>query len=244
MSLFLVCLDIGNSRTKAGIFEDAILKRVESFQTGQVLDRLEDLLDGSINGVVVSSVVPSVVNDILKRCQKQGITEVVVVGHTRTGSLKLRVQSPETLGPDRLSAAVAAYERAGTTSVVIDAGTATTTTIVDAEGNLVGGTIMPGIRMMLRCLHEKTAALPQIEPFTWERPFGIDTKSSIMAGVLYSTVGMIDKVIEEVQMTYGQPVVFLTGGNAETLKPHIKEAIHEPNLTLWGMKIIYDRRDR
>ncbi|RME65831.1 MAG: type III pantothenate kinase [Nitrospirae bacterium] len=240
----LLCLDIGNSRTKAGIFEGDDLREVRSFSSREIVDKVGQLLNGSIEAAVVSSVVPSVIEVMMKEFKKHGVPEVILVRHTTTGRLKLKIKNPETLGPDRLSEAVGAYEMAGTTSVVIDAGTATTTTIVDADGNLIGGTIMPGIEMMLRCLHEKTAALPQVEPFSWERPFGIDTKSSIMAGVLYSTLGLLEKVIEEVHRMYGQPVVFLTGGRAEVLRPYMRDAVYEPYLTLLGMKAIYERRHR
>jgi type III pantothenate kinase len=238
----LLCVDVGNSRVKVGVFKGDELKEVRAFIPASLGTELVSLLNNPYEGVVLSSVVPSVTKDILKICRDKGLPEPFQVNHTRTGGLMLELKNPQTLGPDRLSAAAGAYARAGAPSVVVDAGTATTTTIVATGPKLLGGTIMPGIRMMLQALHEKTAALPEVEPFQWDGPFGNDTKSSIMAGVLFGTVGMIERVLKEVEALYGKATVFLTGGQAELLKPYLREAILEPHLTLYGMKYIFERR--
>ncbi len=241
----LLCIDIGNSRIKVGLFEGDTLSQVHAFRPDEALETsFMELAKEAQRGIVLSSVVPSTAKRIKALCQQANLPEPYEIDHTRAADLKIDLNNPETLGQDRLSAAAGAYARAGAPVVVADAGTATTTTVVAPGGRIVGGTIMPGIRMMLKALHENTAALPEVEPFPWTGSLGRDTRTSIMAGVVLSTAGMIESVLKEVEDTYGRAALFVTGGQAELLAPLLPEVTLEPNLTLYGMKYIFDRRHK
>jgi len=243
MNRQLLCIDIGNSRIKVGFFTAHGLKEIKTLPSFAYEDSLFPLLKNQHNlPIVISSVVPSITESLLTFVKRENLQDYLVVDHNHTGELAIEVQNPQTIGPDRISAAAGAVAKKGCPCIVIDLGTATTTTVVAPDKKIVGGTIAPGIRMMLEALHEKTATLPKIEPYQWSGSFGIDTKSSIIAGVIFATVGMIEKVLEETRKIYKNLTVFVTGGQSELIRTYLRNnVIIEPHLTLFGMKSIFER---
>lgn len=101
---------------------------------------------------------------------------------------------------------------------------------------------MPGIKMMFHALHTYTASLPLLEPEQTDTPFGNDTKSSIISGVIYAAAGAIERIVEDTEQRIGKIKVILTGGGADIIKGLLRiPFIHEPYLTLKGLRIIYER---
>ena len=140
--------------------------------------------------------------------------------------LKIKYGTPGTLGPDRIAAAVGAWDEApGRNILVIDAGSAITYDIVDNKGNFLGGNIAPGIKMRLRSLHEFTDRLPMVVK-DGDVPFiGYDTETAIRSGVITGICHEIEGYIRAAREKFGEVFVFLTGGDGISLKNNIKSSI-------------------
>ncbi len=151
---------------------------------------------------------------------------------------------------DRVCSAVGALEIATKKNIIskdqflitIDLGTATTINIVSPDKQFIGGLIAPGINTMLNSLNDETAQLPLTKAGSYKGLIGSSTNSSIMSGVITSTIGLIN---ESVNYLYREskhfPLVFATGGNAKIIIPYLKhQLIYEESLVLRGLKVIYD----
>ena len=132
---------------------------------------------------------------------------------------------------------------AGNPVVVIDCGTATVFDIITPEGGYEGGVIAPGLSLMTRYLHEKTALLPLLNPETIHNPspFGRSTVEAMETGCIIGAAGMICRLTEHVLMAYPESIrdsvpVLITGGDAKTLKPYLGERFQKvEHLTLMGI---------
>jgi|YNPBryulayer2012_1023412.scaffolds.fasta_scaffold00083_3 type III pantothenate kinase len=158
----------------------------------------------------------------------------------RTGLL-LKVNNPEKFGSDRLACCLSAYELFKENIAIVDVGTATTITVVTKNGEILGGTIMPGIEMMNYSLHEKTALLPIVNLSDSVYPLGNDTDSAIRSGIILGTIYGINGIIKEIEKFLDIKLkIILTGGNAELIEKHIKFPYdYLPHLVFEGMRLIY-----
>lgn len=156
------------------------------------------------------------------------------------------LESPVTVGVDRLLAALGAHARSGEACVVIDAGTAVTVDFVDAWGVFQGGCIAPGLAMSLRALHEHTAALPLVDVSTLggpsglarsESPLGRSTADAIALGCMTAIRGLVHRLIDQyAAMNNAYPRIIATGGDAPLLFEHDELVEHiVPDLILVGM---------
>ncbi|GMT47720.1 MAG: type III pantothenate kinase [bacterium] len=244
----ILTIDIGNSNINIGLFKEDTIRTL-SLGTRPLKDRAfyegvlsEFLRDDQPAGGVMSSVVPShdgLFYGLLKAFSGE---EPVVVTHSINTGLIFDVAEPESIGADRIANAVAACSRINGSLVVVDLGTATTITVVDREKRLTGGVIMPGVEMMCVALNRQTGKLPLVMPSFLPGPLGKDTKSSIISGVVYGTAGAVDRLLDEMSVMLGEIRTVLTGGNAPLIKGLLKrEYIHIPELTLTGLRIIFER---
>jgi pantothenate kinase type III len=131
--------------------------------------------------------------------------------------------------------------------ISIDFGTATTVNIVKPPADFIGGMIAPGPKMMLRALQNHTAQLPKVNPENYSTLIAQDTKSSIASGVINSTVGLVEKIINHMYIHHNAKDlhIYITGGNAEYLFPQFDfEFIYEKALVLYGIKAIYEKNKR
>jgi type III pantothenate kinase len=144
---------------------------------------------------------------------------------------------------DRLLDAVAVNARrpAGRSAVIVDAGSAITVDAVAADGTFVGGTIAIGLAMAARGLHEFTYFLPLLSVSIAPDPIGKSTAEAMQSGLFWGTVGEIKELIRRVSDSIGgDPVVYLTGGDAELLAPHLDRPVElVPELTLHGIQLAY-----
>ncbi|MBQ2126405.1 MAG: type III pantothenate kinase, partial [Bacteroidaceae bacterium] len=140
--------------------------------------------------------------------------------------LEINYRTPETLGSDRIAAAVGAwYEASGRNMLVIDAGSAITIDFIGKDGKYNGGNIAPGIKMRLKALHEYTDRLPLIEKEGDTPALGYNTETAIRSGVINGICHEIDGYINEFMQKYCDVLVFLTGGDEKPLKNRIKNRI-------------------
>lgn len=247
----IMAIDIGNTNIKIGIFQGNSLKKSITsslpLKEASFYKNLFLSLTGGKKffGAVLSSVLPSHTEAFCAVTKSfTGVSPLIVDSSIITG-LTFDVSSPETIGPDRIANAVAAYKMTGDNVAVVDLGSATTITVVERNGKFTGGAIMPGLEMMFSVLNEKTGRLPFVKQVKPSGPLGKDTKSSIISGVMYGTAGAINLLLDEISSAYGGLVVLLTGGNAPLIKDLIRrEHSYIPTLTLRGLKMIYERNRR
>jgi type III pantothenate kinase len=153
------------------------------------------------------------------------------------------VKDKRAIGVDRVCEAAAAYDKLQTGCTVVSFGTAVTVDLVDDDGTLLGGAILPGLRMQLRALHENTAALPEVQPGIPELPYGRDTTEAIQNGVCRGLTGAVRGLVEAYATHLNRwPHVVATGGDVAFLAPHCDflDTIVS-DLTLRGIGLAYDK---
>jgi type III pantothenate kinase len=243
----LLTLDIGNTNIKSALFTDQSIKEffVHSDE-GKVFEYLNKI---SFTDAAICSVNPRVEKLITDNIASIGI-KVFRTNIQNKFNFKISYQTPETLGLDRICSAAGAMEIADKKAllkknqylITIDFGTATTINIVSPYREFIGGLIAPGIITMIKSLNEKTAQLPFPDLNSYKGVVGNSTHSSIISGVMTSTLGMINETINHLTETSNKniPIIFATGGNAKHVLPHLKfEVIFDEALVLKGLKEIY-----
>jgi len=255
----LLALDIGNSNTLCGVYDDGSPTLRSSFRLSTDRDRTPDewlallttmlAADGmrlaDIDAVVLSSVVPGVTTWLLEMSRRRLRLEPTVVSAALAADLGVRllVGEPAKVGADRIVDCVAAFARYGGPAIVIDLGTATTLDVVSAEGDYLGGAIAAGVATSLQALATNAAQLFNIELHLPQRTVGTTTveqlRSGIVLGHLLMLEGMIGRIREEIGVAAS---TVLTGGLAPLLADRSPSFDHhDPNLTIDGLKMIHDR---
>jgi type III pantothenate kinase len=239
-----VVVDVGNSRIKWGLCRDGWVSAVAALPADDPQRWHAQLNDWATAGRLrwaVAGVHPQRRDAFAAWARSRG-DEVWVLDSYRHLPLTVRAEPPERVGIDRLLNVLAARSRlpAGTPAVVVDAGSAVTVNLLDADGAFGGGAIFPGLRLMARALHEQTAALPlsTVRRKCPEVP-ARSTEPAIEAGIFWAAAGGIDALVRQTKQPFRVPVkVFLTGGDALLLSDGVT-APHEvvPELTLDGIRL-------
>lgn len=249
----LLVVDVGNTNIVLGIYRDDDL--VASWRLATARDRtadeygilarqlLIDFMEDGIDGAIVSSVVPPLEPAIESMIQRYfDVPAFFVRPGIRTG-LAIHTENPLEVGADRIVNAVAAWDLYGGPSIVVDFGTATTFDVVSAQCEYSGGLIAPGPTISFEALFAKAARLPRVEFRKPEHLIGTSTVTSMQSGMYFGYLGLVDGILERVIDELG-PVkkVVATGGVAPVLA-HDSRFIEvvDPELTLKGLKIIWDR---
>ncbi|MBT2130925.1 type III pantothenate kinase [Aliiroseovarius lamellibrachiae] len=196
-----------------------------------------------ITGVVISSTVPRVVWNLRVFADRFFGCRPLVVGKPDCLlPIQPRVDEGTVPGPDRLANAVAAFERHGGDSMVVDFGTATNIDVVAKDGAYIGGVIAPGVNLSLGALHQGAAALPHVDVTQPDKVIGTNTVGCIQSGIFWGYVGLVQGLIVRVKEEYGVPMkVIGTGGLAPLFEQgeHLYDVI-EDDLTMHGLIRIYD----
>jgi type III pantothenate kinase len=249
-------VDVGNTQTHVGAFEEAELTEHWRFQTraGMTGDELAERISGfmelsgldlrSADSVVVSSVVPPLGAQYEQLAQRylDGGRCLLVGPGIRTG-MAIRIDNPYEVGADRLVNAVAAYERFGGACAVVDFGTGINFDAVSADGEYLGGAIAPGVEISLTALTERGARIPRIDLAEPESAIGKSTRAAIQSGVIFGFAGLIDGIARRIEHELGgDPTFIATGGLASAIAPFC-ETIDEIDdlLTLTGLRLIWER---
>jgi type III pantothenate kinase len=196
---------------------------------------------------VVSSVAAvSVTEGWLATLAEAAGSPPVEVGGGASGGLLIAVREPGKLGPDRIANAVAAEWYYGAPVIVVDLGTCTTITVVDAARRIVGGSIAPGVGLSLRTLTERTGKLPRVRPELPEDAVGPDTEQAILSGVVFGTVGMVRELLGRIRAELGvEAPAVAAGGYARLIAPLVTEMREtRADLTLQGLRLIWERSQR
>ncbi len=249
----LIAVDAGNTQTVVGLFDGERL--VDHWRLATNADRTSDehalLLSqflsqhGSgfdeVTGMVLSSTVPRLTAVLRTLAERYlSVAPVVLEPGTRSG-MPILYDNPRQVGPDRIANAVAAFRRYGGPTIMVDFGTATTVDATSANGEYLGGAILPGIEISLDALFQRAAALSWVELAKPRRVIGKTTAESVQAGVLYGFAAAVDGLVRRFEAELGPCTVVSTGGLAELMTP-LTDRIqhHEPWLTLEGLRLIYE----
>ncbi len=257
----LLAASIENSQILLGVFGDD--KLLFNAQIATDREKTDDeyailihgilLMNGVDKSAVRSAIVASVVRPLTPViCQAiRKITHVspVVLGPGVKTGLNIRTDIPSQVGADIVANAVAAIQIASSPMVVISFGTATTFSGLKADGELSGVLIYPGVRSSLDALSDQAAELPSIAPDRPKTVLGKNTIDSMVSGIIYGNAAMIDGLLDRIAEDWqtDQLTVMTTGPFADRIMPHCKSRNiikNEPNLTLLGLKQIYEQNNR
>jgi type III pantothenate kinase len=250
----LLAVDVGNTQTHIGAFDGETLRRdwrlgtVPSATADELaatishLLALDDLSFGSLDGAIVSTVVPQLGPEYQALTERHMGQACLLVGPSLKTGMPILVDNPHELGADRLVNAVAAHAKVDGACVAVDFGTSTNFDVVSGAGEYLGGVIGPGVEISMEALTSRTAKLPRIDLTAPEGAIGKDTTAAIQSGFAYGFAGLVDGIDRRLADELGEPATFIaTGGIASTIAPHC-ETIDEvdPLLTLTGLRLIYE----
>jgi type III pantothenate kinase len=262
----LVAIDVGNTQTVVGVFvpgdgpggsgPDLLHHWRVSTVASRTADEMALLVDQlfqlqgldpqeAISGLAVASVVPrlrTALREMTDRWLK--VETVIVEPGVRTG-MPILYDNPKEVGADRIADAVAAFERYGGPTIVVDFGTATTFEVVSEKGEYLGGVILPGIEISLEALFARAALLPRVELVEPRSVLAKNTVESVQSGVIYGFAAQVDGLCRRLMDELGPCTVVATGGLAGLIGPYSASIEHhEPWLTLDGLRIIFGRNER
>ena len=254
----ILAIDIGNTNIVLGCMEGEEIV-VEARMATDLLKtsdqycvELKNLLNlyevelPAIEGVIISSVVPPVLNSCKTAVRKlTGKTPLVVGPGIKTG-LNIQMENPAQIGSDLIVAAVAALSRFEPPLIIIDMGTATTITALDKVGAYVGGCICPGPKISAEALSSRTSQLPGISLESPKKAIAKNTVEAMRSGVMLGSACMLDGMIERMEQELGeQATVVATGGIARFVLPMCRRKIeYDRDLLLKGLAILYENNKR
>ena len=249
----ILAVDIGNSNIVLGgiqgdtIAFEARLRTEPTKTSDEYCIDVKIILDvygfkrEDVEGAIISSVVPQVLNSIKTAIKKlTGKTALVVGPGLKTG-LNIRVENPSQTGADLVVGSVAALREHKPPLIVVDMGTATTMTVLDESGALIGGCICPGVKISLDALTERTALLPGLQLDQPRKAIGRNTIDCMRSGIMMGNACMLDGMVQRMEEELGQKAtVVITGGIAKFVAPLCKTSmIYDKDLLLKGLAFLY-----
>ena len=255
MSHVIFVCDVGNTNIVLGIYENENLIHHWRIATSREKTEdefamlISDLLKHAgitfkdFKGVILSSVVPSIMFSLERMCIKYFNQRPIVVGPGIKTGLNLRVDNPREIGADRIVNAVAGVHFYQAPLIIVDFGTATTFCYIDEKECYLGGAIAPGITISTEALYKSASKLPRIELSMPDHVVGGNTISAMQSGIVYGYVGLVEGIVGRmIQSAKVRPMVVATGGLAPLIvkETSIVDQI-DPFLTLKGLYLIYQR---
>jgi type III pantothenate kinase len=251
----LLVVDVGNTNTVLGLFDGDQL--VHDWRIRTVVDHTVDeygmliynlyktsrISSRKIQDIIISCVVPPMLNILEPLCQKYFNLKPLIVGPGVKTGMPIYYDNPREVGADRIVNAVAGYEKYKKDLIIVDFGTATTFDYVSEKGEYMGGCISPGIMISSDALFERAAKLPRVELSKPKSIVAKDTVSSMQAGIMYGYAGLVDGICDRMKAEVkSNPLVVATGGLAKIVAPETKSIdVVDEMLTLEGLRIIYLR---
>lgn len=232
-----LALDIGNSKIKAGLFNGRELLKQVSFPT-LGLSKLEAWWQPFRPEMGIYSTTRKVLPNFTD--QLAGIIPMTELHFSMPLPVKLKYETPETLGKDRIAGAAGAQQLfPGHNVLVLDLGTCITYDMVTADGTFIGGQISPGLHMRLKAMHHFTAKLPLVPANTDPDRVGSSTIANLQSGAFHGMLHEMDGFISWYSQNFDNLKVIITGGDASNFAAHLKNEIFAaPNLILQGLNYI------
>ena len=254
----ILAVDIGNSNIVIGgvegndiVFESRI--RTDATKTSDEYSMdLKILLDvqkvdpGAIEGAIIASVVPQVLNSFQTAIKKLTGKISLVVGPGLKTGLNIKIENPAQTGADLVVGCVSALREHKPPMIVVDMGTATTMVVLDQTGALIGGSISPGVKISMDALTGKTALLPGLQLDQPKRAIGKNTIDCMRSGIMMGAACMLDGMVERMEAELGcKTTVVVTGGIARFVIPMCKTPmIYDKDLIIKGLAALYRENKR
>jgi type III pantothenate kinase len=251
----LLTIDIGNSNTVLGVYDGQRLDcswriKTDARATADELALTYRglLADHDIDGISACSTVPAALRELRVMLARYyaALPTVLVVPGIRTG-VSLQYENPKEVGADRIVNTLAAHHLVEGPVIVVDFGTSTNFDVVSAKGEFMGGALAPGIEVSLDALASRAAQLRTVELIEPRNPIGKNTVEALQSGVLYGFAGQVDGLVLRLSRALVPEApetvtVIATGGLAPLMIPICASLHrHEPDLTLLGLRLIFDR---
>jgi type III pantothenate kinase len=257
----LLCVDAGNTNTVLATFDGETLVHSWRIKTDAraTADELALIYRGllsvhpaaepegeavKLTGVAVCSTVPAVLRELRTMLGRYygDVPNVVVEPGVRTG-VQLAIDNPKEVGTDRVVNTLAAFTLYGGPTIVVDFGTTTNFDVVSSRGEFLGGAFAPGIEISFDALAARAAQLRRVEPAKPRSVIGKNTVECLQSGMYYGFAGQVDGLVRRMIAELGSvKAVVATGGLAPLVIGECETVTHhEPNLTLIGLRMVYDK---
>ena len=249
----ILTIDVGNSNIVIGcvrdeeiVFEARI--RTDATKTSDEYSvDIKNILDiygvsrEAIEGGIIASVVPQVLNSLQTAVKKLTGKTCLVVGPGLKTGLNIRLENPSQTGADLVVGCVAALREHKPPMIIVDMGTATTMVVLDKDGALIGGCICPGVKISMDALTERTALLPGLQLDQPKKAIGRNTIDCMRSGIMMGTACMLDGMVERMEQELGyKTTVLATGGIARFVLPMCKTpVVYDKDLLIKGLAILY-----
>ena len=249
----ILAIDIGNSNIVIGCIENGVIQNETRIATDLVktsdqycfdlknMLSLSDVPVTRLEDVIISSVVPPVLNSMRTAVLKLTGKKPFVVGPGIKTGLNSLLDNPQQVGSDLIVAAVAALREYKPPLILIDMGTATTISVINKDRAYLGGCICPGVRISAEALSSRAALLPGIDLDQPRRAIGKNTTDCMRSGIMLGAACMLDGMIERMEQELGErATVVATGGIARVVLPMCRREIaYDRNLLLKGLAVLY-----
>ena len=248
----LLAIDVGNTNTTVGLFDGHELQhswRVRSdarTTADELMLTFRGLLEDHpvITGVSLCSTVPAVLREMRVMLSRYfaHVPTVIVEPGTKTG-VPVLTDNPKEVGTDRIVNTIAAYHLYGGPCIVVDFGTSTNLDVVSDKGEFLGGALAPGVEISLDALAARAAQLRKVELVRPRSVIGKNTVEALQSGALYGFAGQVDGLVDRIVEELGDvTAVVATGGLASIVVPESATITnYEPDLTLLGLRLVFDR---
>ncbi len=254
----ILTIDVGNSNiVLGGVRDDDILfearLRTDATKTSdEYCIDLKMILDvygftaKDVEGTIIASVVPQVLNSMKTSVLKLTGKAPLVVGPGLKTGLNIAIENPSQTGADLVVGCVAALREHKAPMIVIDMGTATTMIVLDKNSAMIGGCIMPGVKISMDALTDRTALLPGLQLDQPKKAIGRNTIDCMRSGLMLGAACMIDGMIERMEEELGyKTTVIATGGIAKFVVPMCRrEIIYDKDLLVKGLATLYRENRR
>ena len=254
----ILAVDVGNSNIVIGCMEgqkivfEARIRTDATKTSDEYCVDLKNILDiyevkrEAVEGAIIASVVPQVLNSIKTAIKKLTGKNALVVGPGLKTGLNIKIENPSQTGADLVVGSVAALREHKPPMIVIDMGTATTIMVLDETGAFIGGSISPGVKISMDALTDRTALLPGLQLDQPKRAIGRNTIDCMRSGIMLANACMIDGMIERMEEELGyKTTVIATGGIAKFVLPMCRRSvIYDKDLLLKGLAILYAENGR
>lgn len=233
-----LCIDWGNTRIKAAIFQDEKIVKDSNFSEVEALTGIMEMVEHYQPKATILCAVANFPPELKVLLQEQ--TKLIILNSNTSLPIMNAYHSPDTLGADRLALAAAANQLFPQyDNLVIGIGTAITYNFLPKNRAFRGGNITPGMDMRFKALHAFTHGLPLVEQQGDLVLLGYDTETSIRSGVMIGIAAEIDGMIQFYKEQYPNLHVSLTGGNAPLFTDKIKSEVeYDPQLLMKGLNVI------
>lgn len=249
----LLAIDVGNTNTVLGLFAEDELVRSWRIKTDarETADEIELTFRGllrdapEVTGIALCSTVPAVLREMRTMLNRYytDIPTVIVEPGIKTG-VPILTDNPKEVGADRIVNSLAAYTLFGGPAIVVDFGTSTNLDVISEKGEFLGGALAPGIEISIDALASRAAQLRKVELVAPRSVIGKNTVEALQSGALYGFAGQVDGLVDRITDELGGEVkaVIATGGLAGIVVPESDTITHhEPDLTLIGLRLMFER---